>query len=57
LPEDRELSDIALAGARLALGDRFSNEVTRGRALSLAQAVQSAEEVFAEVIRRDSTAP
>ena len=58
LPDDRELSDIALAGARLTLGDRFPNEVTRGRALSLAEAVQTAEEVFAEVIRRTSnTAP
>ena len=57
LPDDRELSDIALAGARLTLGDRYADEVTRGRALSLAEAVQTAEEVFAEVIRRDSTTP
>ncbi len=55
LPDDRELSDIALAGAHLALGDRYDEDVARGRALSLMEAIDIAEEVFAEVIERGGT--
>ncbi len=55
LPDDRELSDLALAEARLTLGDRYDEEVTRGRALSLVEVVGMAEEVFAEVIGRGGT--